>query len=198
VSRLRARTAQLRRRALRGQAGVRIKVSRSLYFAVRIALGTQRLYRRDLVELSGAEDHPDRVDCLRREQRSYAPGSGAIAPPAAGEGPDRRRFARGVARSTRRVERAAGLLRETNLPIAEIAFQTGWESLGTFGRTFRDVTGESPSAFRARERVAVHQLGPVPACILSAAQRPDLTMAVSEKRRQAGGDMDLSEEMEVP
>ena len=99
---------------------------------------------------------------------------------------------------TRRVERAAGLLRESNLPIAEIAFQTGWESLGTFGRTFRDVTGESPSAFRARERVAVHQLGPVPACILSAAQRPDLTMAVSEKRRQAGGDMDLSEEMEVP
>src|SRR5437763_2838583 len=50
---------------------------------------------------------------------------------------------------TRRVERATALLRETELPITEIAFQTGWESLGTFGRTFRDVTGESPTAFRA-------------------------------------------------
>lgn len=99
---------------------------------------------------------------------------------------------------TRRVERATALLRETDLPILEIAFQTGWESLGTFGRTFRDITGESPSAFRARAREAAHQLGPVPACVLSAAHRPDLTIAVSEKRRQADGDKDLSEETEVP
>src|SRR4249919_3696039 len=34
---------------------------------------------------------------------------------------------------TRRIERATALLRETDLPITEIAFQTGWESLGTFG-----------------------------------------------------------------
>src|SRR6201996_6504152 len=47
---------------------------------------------------------------------------------------------------TRRIERATALLRETDLPIIEIAFQTGWNSLGTFGRTFRDVTGESPGA----------------------------------------------------
>ena len=49
---------------------------------------------------------------------------------------------------TRRIERATALLRDTDLPITEIAFQTGWESLGTFGRTFRDITGESPSAVR--------------------------------------------------
>jgi transcriptional regulator GlxA family with amidase domain len=88
---------------------------------------------------------------------------------------------------TRRVERAKALLRDTDLPITEIAFQTGWGSLGTFGRTFRDITGESPGVIRERERVATHQLGRVPACHLSAAHRPDLTIAVSEKRRRMAG-----------
>jgi len=88
---------------------------------------------------------------------------------------------------TRRIERATALLRDTELPITEIAFQTGWESLGTFGRTFRDVTGESPSANRARGRAQGQQLDRVPHCIVSAAQRPGLVMAVSEKRRRAAG-----------
>ena len=89
---------------------------------------------------------------------------------------------------TRRIERAMALLRDTDLAITEIAFQTGWESLGTFGRTFRDVSGESPSAVRARARGKAHGLARVPACIVSAAHRPDLTTAVSEKRRrQASG-----------
>ena len=55
---------------------------------------------------------------------------------------------------TRRIERATALLRETDLSITDIAFQTGWSSLGTFGRTFRDITGESPGTMRARERAA--------------------------------------------
>ena len=98
---------------------------------------------------------------------------------------------------TRRVERATALLRDTDLSITEIAFHTGWESLGTFGRTVRDITGESPGAIRARERAAGHQLGRVPACFLSAALRPDLTIAVSEKRRRvANGMMNGSEETE--
>ena len=58
---------------------------------------------------------------------------------------------------TRRIERAKALLRDTDLPITEIAFQTGWSSLGTFGRTFRDVTGESPGEFRVREKATPHQ-----------------------------------------
>lgn len=85
---------------------------------------------------------------------------------------------------TRRIERATALLRDTELPIIEVAFQTGWESLGTFGRTFRDIAGESPSAVRSRARAAAEALEQVPACIVSAAQRPDLTIAVSEKRRR--------------
>jgi transcriptional regulator GlxA family with amidase domain len=88
---------------------------------------------------------------------------------------------------TRRIERAKALLRDTELSITEIAFQTGWGSLGTFGRTFRDVTGESPSAARARERAAAHELGRVPACIVAAAHRPGLEIAVSEKRRRLAG-----------
>jgi len=89
---------------------------------------------------------------------------------------------------TRRIERATALLRDTDLPVTEIAFQTGWQSLGTFGRTFRDITGESPGEFRSREQAAPHELEWVPACFVSAARRPDLTIAVSEKRRQEAGD----------
>ena len=85
---------------------------------------------------------------------------------------------------TRRIERATALLRDSELSITEIAFQTGWESLGTFGRTFRDVTGESPSGLRSRVRATAHGLRHVPACIARAAHRPDLTIAVSEKRRR--------------
>jgi transcriptional regulator GlxA family with amidase domain len=100
---------------------------------------------------------------------------------------------------TRRFERAAALLRDTDLPITEIAFQTGWNSLGSFGRTFRDVTGESPGELRAREKAASYQPEQVPACFLSAAHRPDLTIAVSEKRRQEADDnVNGPEEMEVP
>src|SRR5688572_24082981 len=98
---------------------------------------------------------------------------------------------------TRRLERATSLLRDTDLSITEIAFQTGWTSLGTFGRTFRDVTGESPGELRAREKAAPHEPERVPGCFLSAAQRPELTIAVSEKRRQEEGGKNDSEETEV-
>lgn len=84
---------------------------------------------------------------------------------------------------TRRIERAKAMLRETCLPITEVAFRAGWKSLGTFGRTFRDVTGESPGAHRAREQASGADLAEVPACVAKAADRPDLTIAVSEKRR---------------
>ena len=100
---------------------------------------------------------------------------------------------------TRRIERATALLRDTDLPITEIAFETGWNSLGTFGRTFRDITGESPQELRAREKASPHQLERVPGCYLSAAHRPHLTIAVSEKRRQeADARKDGPEETEVP
>jgi AraC-like DNA-binding protein len=99
---------------------------------------------------------------------------------------------------TRRIERAVALLRDTDMPITDIAFQTGWGSLGTFGRTFRDITGENPGAVRARRRGTAHELAPVPACIVSAAHRPDLTTAVSEKRRQMADGITAADQQEVP
>lgn len=98
---------------------------------------------------------------------------------------------------TRRIERAKALLRDTELSITEIAFETGWTSLGTFGCTFRDVTGESPGELRAREQAASHDRR-APACYLIAAHRPHLTIAVSEKRRQEAAAMNGAEETEVP
>ena len=71
----------------------------------------------------------------------------------------------------RRVERAMELLRETALPVTEICFDVGFNSLGTFSRTFRQVVGESPSSYRARftgSGVALR----VPACWAMAWMRP--------------------------
>jgi transcriptional regulator GlxA family with amidase domain len=99
---------------------------------------------------------------------------------------------------TRRIERATALLRDTDLAITEIGFATGWNSLGTFGRVFRDITGESPGELRARERAAGHDLAQTPGCYLAAAHRPDLRIAVSEKRRREAGSMDGSETAEIP
>jgi transcriptional regulator GlxA family with amidase domain len=98
---------------------------------------------------------------------------------------------------TRRIERATALLRDTDLSITDIAFQTGWQSLGTFGRIFRDVTGENPGAVRRRARAEARELGRVPVCVVNAAHRPDLKTAVSEKRRRATGDTKSAQPKEI-
>jgi transcriptional regulator GlxA family with amidase domain len=84
---------------------------------------------------------------------------------------------------TRRIERATALLRDTDLPITEIALHTGWNSIGTFGRIFNDITGESPGAYRARARAIPHSRKEMPECVMRTADRPSLNTAVSEKRR---------------
>lgn len=63
----------------------------------------------------------------------------------------------------RRIERAQWLLRTTQLPITQICHDVGYESLGTFTRTFRRLTGETPSVFRERNRA--HD---VPSCFAKA------------------------------
>lgn len=85
---------------------------------------------------------------------------------------------------TRRIERAVALLRDTEQPVTEIAFQTGWHSLGTFGRVFHDITGESPGSLRTSVRSSPHKRALVPECFVRATHRPDLKMSVSEKRRK--------------
>jgi transcriptional regulator GlxA family with amidase domain len=85
---------------------------------------------------------------------------------------------------TRRIERATALLRDTDLPITDIALQTGWTSLGTFGRIFRDITGDSPGELRSRARPPAEAPRHMPECVARHAQRPDLNIAVLEKRRR--------------
>ncbi len=99
---------------------------------------------------------------------------------------------------TRRIERATALLRDTDLPITGVALRTGWNSLGTFGRIFRDITGGSPGDLRARERLVPHVGEHMPECVMRDAHRPDLNIAVSEKRRmKAAGKLELQTK-EVP
>ena len=86
---------------------------------------------------------------------------------------------------TRRIERATALLRDTDAPVIDIALQTGWRSIGTFGRIFRDITGESPGECRLRARYALDTRGGMPECVVRAVERPDLKSAVLEKRRRA-------------
>jgi AraC-like DNA-binding protein len=49
----------------------------------------------------------------------------------------------------RRVERAMALLVSTERSVTDICMAVGFSSLGTFSRTFRDIVGESPKAYRA-------------------------------------------------
>src|SRR5436309_15449285 len=50
----------------------------------------------------------------------------------------------------RRVERSMFLLRETERSVTDICLDVGFNSLGTFSRTFREIVGESPAAYRKR------------------------------------------------
>lgn len=67
----------------------------------------------------------------------------------------------------RRIERAMYLLRTTADDITGICMAVGFSSLGTFGRTFREIVGETPSAHRARG-----PLPEVPNCFVQAWTRP--------------------------
>lgn len=52
--------------------------------------------------------------------------------------------------SERRIERAQDLLRATNLTVTEVCHAVGFSSLGSFSSRFRQVVGETPSAFQQR------------------------------------------------
>ena len=67
----------------------------------------------------------------------------------------------------RRVERAMTLLRQTDRPITDVAWDVGFASLGTFSRTFSNIVGCSPTEFRAR-----HAPVAVPSCFIAAWTRP--------------------------
>jgi transcriptional regulator GlxA family with amidase domain len=69
----------------------------------------------------------------------------------------------------RRVERSMWLLRETDRSVTEICLDVGFTSLGTFSRTFREIVGQSPVAYR---RGTAPAPGAVPTCFTMAGARP--------------------------
>ncbi len=52
--------------------------------------------------------------------------------------------------SERRIERAQDLLRTSNLTVTEVCHAVGFTSLGSFSSRFRELVGETPSAFQSR------------------------------------------------
>src|SRR5207302_6131880 len=59
----------------------------------------------------------------------------------------------------RRVERAMFLLRATDRAVTDICLDVGFNSLGTFSRTFQEIVGQAPSAYRERGPIVA-----VPTC----------------------------------
>ena len=72
---------------------------------------------------------------------------------------------------TRRLERAAALLRTTDRSVADICFSVGLQSVGSFTTSFTRTYGRSPTAYRAQFPPA-SQLARVPACVVHAYSRP--------------------------
>jgi AraC-like DNA-binding protein len=73
---------------------------------------------------------------------------------------------------TRRLERAAALLRTTDRSVADICFSVGLQSVGSFTTSFTRTYGVSPSAYRAEFPPAAN-LALVPACVVRAYARPE-------------------------
>ena len=71
---------------------------------------------------------------------------------------------------TRRLERAAALLRNTDHSVADICFTVGLRSVGSFTTSFRRVYGLSPTAYRAAHPPVARVR--VPTCVLQAYARP--------------------------
>lgn len=72
---------------------------------------------------------------------------------------------------TRRMERAAALLRSTDRSIADICFTVGLQSVGSFTTSFRRTYGRTPTEYRVTYPPASAHAR-VPTCVLLAWARP--------------------------
>jgi AraC-like DNA-binding protein len=72
---------------------------------------------------------------------------------------------------TRRLERAAALLRTTDNSVAEICFSVGLQSVGSFTTSFTRTFGKSPTAYRDSFPPA-SAYARVPGCVVRAYARP--------------------------
>lgn len=72
---------------------------------------------------------------------------------------------------TRRLERAASLLRITDRPVVEICHAVGWDSVGSFTSSFSRTYGLSPARYRLGHSPASAHAH-IPACVLRVFGRP--------------------------
>jgi AraC-like DNA-binding protein len=72
---------------------------------------------------------------------------------------------------TRRMERAAALLRNTDHSVAEICFSVGLQSVGSFTTSFKRTYGVTPTAYRTAFPPASAS-AVVPACVVRFYGRP--------------------------
>lgn len=116
----------------------------------------------------------DLADCRYAERVTVADMAGAA-------GLSRAHFSREFKRAfgesphqyllTRRLERAAALLRTTDWPVADICFAVGAGSVGSFTASFSRIFGQSPTAYR-RSWPPAARLIRIPRCVAMAYARP--------------------------
>ena len=85
---------------------------------------------------------------------------------------------------TRRLERAAALLRGTDRSVAEVCLSVGLSSVGSFTTSFTRTYGRSPTAYRASFPPAA-SYALVPSCILRAYGRPQRRTFREDSRDRA-------------
>jgi transcriptional regulator GlxA family with amidase domain len=51
-----------------------------------------------------------------------------------------------------RIEAAKKLLRDTDIPVMDIAFQTGFTDGAYFGKVFKNACGKTPGSYRKNSR----------------------------------------------
>lgn len=82
---------------------------------------------------------------------------------------------------TRRLERAATLLRTTDWTVADICVAVGLTSVGSFTTSFTGAYGMSPTAYRSSFPPAA-ALVQIPGCVLRAYGRPVAGSTIGEDR----------------
>ena len=72
---------------------------------------------------------------------------------------------------TRRLERAAALLRNTDRSVAEICMMVGLSSVGSFTTSFKRMFGATPTDYRAAYPAIADRV-PLPGCVVRVHGRP--------------------------
>ena len=93
---------------------------------------------------------------------------------------------------SRRLERAAALLRMTDWSVAEVCFEVGLRSVGSFTTSFKRAYGQTPIEYRAGQPPAA-TFAKVPSCVLRTYLRPQTARF---KKTTNGGGTSLAPTME--